>query len=337
MAATPPESALALLQRSFNRPLRDLASFGSPGFEGIYSPLYDEAEVKRYMSSYYESLEGARGQDEKLDLNSYYLSLLRESLQRTGQIDELPRVRSVLEIGCGFGSATVPILELFPGAAVVASEFSLSMLQLLKSKLAGRAAEGRCAFLQLNAEDMDFKPGTFDLVIGAAVLHHLFHPEKVLQSCAKILKPGGRAIFFEPFESGFDVVGLIYEDTCRDPRSWLMGSRTRLYFKNCVHYWRQMRSEDKRGAFFVGADDKWLFTPAFFEDQRRSGGFAGCQMYAIDKSSRPFEALIKTHLKGNNVRTPPAWFWAIVDRYENAFSRDLKQTLFTEGCIILQK
>jgi hypothetical protein len=33
----------------------------------------------------------------------------------------------------------------------------------------------------------------------------------------------------------------------------------------------------------------------------------------------------------------PAWFWKIVDRYEAGFSDEFKLTLFTEGCVVLQK
>jgi len=184
---------------------------------------------------------------------------------------------------------------------------------------------------------MDFAPESFDLVVGAAVLHHLFHPEKVIEGCARILKPGGRAIFFEPFENGLDIVALIYRDILRDPRSLLMGPRAWLYFRNCVRYWAQMRSADKDGPFFVGADDKWLFTPAFFEALRKRLGFRALEVFALDKSPRPFEALIKTHLAGNKVRPLPAWGRKIVDRYENAFSDAFKQSLFTEGGVVLQK
>ena len=161
--------------------------------------------------------------------------------------------------------------------------------------------------------------------------------EKVIERCARILKPGGLAIFFEPFEGGFDIVGRIYKDAYRNPRSWLLGPRAYFYFRNCVRYWKQMRSADKSDPFFVGADDKWLFTQAFFENLQKDLGFRSCDMYALDKSAKPFETLIRTHLEGNRIKTPPRWFWDIVDRYENAFSDEQKRGLFTEGCIVIRK
>lgn len=325
------------LQRGFNRPLKDVSTLGDPRFANIYSPLYDADEVRKYMSSYYESQDGAQGQDAKLNLNDYYRRLLGEALERTGGLGASGPAPAILEIGCGFGSATIPLLELYPESKLVASEFSLSMLQLLKGKLDGDLHRGRCALLQLNAEDMDFHGESFDLVVGAAVLHHLFHPEKVLESCARVLKPGGRAIFFEPFESGFDVVSLVYQSALSDPRRFLIDPRKRRYLQHCVSYWREMRSADKASPFFAGADDKWLFPSSFFERHAQSSNFRHCEMYGLDKSGRPFEALIRTHLEGNNVKSMPRWFWQIVDRHEDAFSDEQKKTLFTEGCVILQK
>ncbi len=325
------------LQRVFNRPLKDVSTLGDPRFANIYSPLYDADEVRKYMSSYYESQEGAQGQDAKIDLKDYYRGLLRDALERSGGVGAAGSAPAILEIGCGFGSATFPLLDIYPDSKLVASEFSLSMLQILKGKLDGDRRRGRCALLQLNAEDMEFQDESFDLIVGAAVLHHLFHPEKVLRSCARILKSGGRAIFFEPFESGYDIVSLVYQEALREPRSFLIDPRKRRYLQNCVSYWREMRSTDKTAPFFAGADDKWLFTSSFFENHASASGLRDCRMYGLEQSGRPFEALIRTHLEGNNVKSMPGWFWRIVDRHESAFSDELKRTLFTEGCVILRK
>jgi ubiquinone/menaquinone biosynthesis C-methylase UbiE len=330
-------NAAEQLTAKFNRPLKDVASLGDPRFSGIYSPVYDAEEVKRYMSSYYESDTGAEGQDAKFNLNDYYGALLREALERTGGAASAGKAPLILEVGCGFGSATFPLLDIFPQAQVIASEFSLSMLRVLKNKLAAGTHGDRCALLQLNAEDMDFRPESFDLVVGAAILHHLFQPEKVIESCARLLKPGGRAIFFEPFESGYDIIGLIYAELLRDPRLWLLHPRRIRYVRHTLSYWRQMRGADKSAPFFQGADDKWMFTPAYFEKLRERHGFRSCIQFPLDKSAKPFASLVKTHMEGNGFKPIPGWIWKTVERYENAFSDEMKQSLFTEGGIVFQK
>ena len=44
---------------------------------------------------------------------------------------------------------------------------------------------------------LKFENNFFDLIVGNGILHHL-DPEKALTSVHKVLKPGGRVIFFEP-------------------------------------------------------------------------------------------------------------------------------------------
>src|SRR2546427_13138079 len=49
-----------------------------------------------------------------------------------------------------------------------------------------------------------------ELAVGAAILHHILEPERVLASCFRALAPGGWAIFFEPFEAGTALLKLTY-------------------------------------------------------------------------------------------------------------------------------
>ena len=43
---------------------------------------------------------------------------------------------------------------------------------------------------------------TFDLVIGSSVLHHFDDVPSFLAKCRNIIKPGGAAVFGEPFAMG---------------------------------------------------------------------------------------------------------------------------------------
>ena len=75
--------------------------------------------------------------------------------------------QKLLELGCGFGNATFPVLKIFPNPHIVASELSTSTLYALKRKLG--ETTNRCSLLQLDAEDLDFRPETFHLVVGADI------------------------------------------------------------------------------------------------------------------------------------------------------------------------
>ncbi len=245
----------------------------------------------------------------------------------------------ILELGCGFGSATIPILQLFPSARLIASELSVPMLSILKEIILKQNVNQNYALIQLNAEEMDFIPNSIDMVIGAAILHHLFTPEKVIEQCYKVLKPGGIAIFFEPFEAGYAILSLIYKSILKENRfRW----RNRLnrsqvnYLKGCVDTWRQMQNSDKTDPFFAGVDDKCLFTRQYFERLVDKYGFKKFDVYSINKTEQPFSSLVQVHLSGNHV-TLPDWAWPIVYEHEDNFSTDLKQDLMTEGTVIFIK
>jgi ubiquinone/menaquinone biosynthesis C-methylase UbiE len=321
----------------FNRPLVDLGADGNNRLEGIYSPVYDKAEIARFMTPYYDSDAGVESQMCKFDMTGYYEDLLSEALERIGWPKEGRGSMVILELGCGFGSATIPIIKLFPGARLIASDFSLPMLSGLKHVLAKRGCEDRCTLLQLNAEDLDFKPGTFDFVVGAAILHHLLRPEALLERSFRVLKPGGCAIFYEPFESGTGILTLIYRSILRHPKAKGLKRKHRRYFKACIDVWQKNKNTDKNDPYFQEVDDKWVFTRHFLETHARKAGFDQCIIYPLEKSNRPFASLIHTHLDGNGIKDPPAWIQEIIDEYELTFSDDAKKDLLTEGCIILRR
>lgn len=328
------------IKQLFRGPLVDLGETLGCEFEAIFSPTYKAEEVNRFMSEHYKSRESALAQSEKFDMTAYYLDLLSDALHLIG-FQDTNAPATILDIGCGFGSSTFPLLDLFAGGSVVASELSLSMLSILKSKLRKRGLDHRCVLMQLNAEEMDFHDESFDFIVGAAVLHHLFEPEKVFARCSRILRPGGAAIFFEPFENGYAIMGLIFREILSaNPKMRIRGRLTRKqaeYFRATRSYWMEMRSRDKDTPFFRGADDKWLFTERYFRDLSEKYGFEECLFFPGVKTDRPFETLAKVHFEGNGVGTLPQWVWEIISDYENSFSQDLKAGLFTEAGVILKR
>jgi ubiquinone/menaquinone biosynthesis C-methylase UbiE len=100
---------------------------------------------------------------------------------------------NVLEVGCGTGFFLLNlklagvvehghVTDLSPGMVEVA--------QRNASRL-GFEVEGRVA----DAERITYDDGTFDLVVGHAVLHHIPDVEQSLREVLRVLKPGGRFVF----------------------------------------------------------------------------------------------------------------------------------------------
>jgi O-antigen biosynthesis protein len=99
--------------------------------------------------------------------------------------------RMVLDVGCGGGATDAELKRRFPGAAVVGIEAVRAA--------AGRAEQRLDRVLRGNAETVDFAaagiaPGTFDLIIVADVLEHMYDPWHMLEKLHALVTPDGRIL-----------------------------------------------------------------------------------------------------------------------------------------------
>jgi ubiquinone/menaquinone biosynthesis C-methylase UbiE len=103
------------------------------------------------------------------------------------------RYERVLEIGCGTGFFGVSLTEAGIAANCVVTDISSGMVR--------RAVEhGSDKGLRLlpcvaEAEALPFADGSFDLVVGHAVLHHVPDVARGLREVLRVLAPGGRFVF----------------------------------------------------------------------------------------------------------------------------------------------
>src|SRR5512146_710140 len=136
-------------------------------------------------------------------------ALFRQALAASGAI--VPDRPLILDLGSGSGvNSIAPCARIFPGARMVATDLSADLLAILAKRLrtAGGAEEVIC--VRMDAMGDQVAPARFDLVTGASILHHLDHPQRGLMAAARALKPGGVALFTEPF-SGWALVRLAFE------------------------------------------------------------------------------------------------------------------------------
>lgn len=80
---------------------------------------------------------------------------------------------------------------------MTAVDLSEQAIEQARGRARDHGVESRIDFRVMNAEALEFPPGSFDLVCGNGVLHHL-HLERSLTEVARVLAPGGRALFSEP-------------------------------------------------------------------------------------------------------------------------------------------
>ena len=100
----------------------------------------------------------------------------------------------VLEYGCGPGSFAFELAR--HGAAVTGID--ISDVAIAQARASAAAERLDVAFAVMDAERLTMAPGSFDLVCGRAILHHL-DLDRAAAELSRVLRPGGRAIFWEPF------------------------------------------------------------------------------------------------------------------------------------------
>lgn len=322
------------LHKLYKKPLHDLGQ-ENPQFAGIFSPGYTREEISRFMTDHYETMKGAQNQANDFDLTNYYYRLLSVGLKRAG-LRKGNQPFKILDVGCGFGSTTFPLARLFPRSRIVGSELSLPMLAVFKQKLNNSKYAKQVALIQLDAEALDFERDSFDLIVGAAILHHLFAPEKTLKATAKILKPGGVAIYFEPFQEGTSMMALIYDRIIHDGRFKWLDLSLKLYFRHSVWIWEKMKNKNKQDKFFQNLDDKWLFERNYFQEFAQKYRFSSCLIYRHDQSDQPFMNLFRNHM-AKKLHLIPKWIFETIETYEKWLSKEQKDELITEGGIILKK
>lgn len=102
--------------------------------------------------------------------------------------------RCVLDLGCGMGLWTTELASY--GAKVVALDLSSASVATARKRAERLDLADRVDPVTGSAHALPFRENTFDLVTGHLILHHL-DAGIAAGEIARVLKPGGRAVFTE--------------------------------------------------------------------------------------------------------------------------------------------
>jgi ubiquinone/menaquinone biosynthesis C-methylase UbiE len=115
--------------------------------------------------------------------------------------EPLPTFERSLEIGAGTGYFTLNLLQDGVVREATAIDISPGMLDVLQSNATRVGVAVRT--VACDAAALPFAAGSFDIVLGHAVLHHLPHLDRAFAEILRVLKPGGRLLFAgEPSRTG---------------------------------------------------------------------------------------------------------------------------------------
>jgi ubiquinone/menaquinone biosynthesis C-methylase UbiE len=101
----------------------------------------------------------------------------------------------VLDLGCGAGEAAVWFAK--QGAVVTASDLSGEFLRVVQAVAQRHGVQVQTH--QGDADRLDFPDDHFDVVYAGNLLHHV-DVDQTLQRIARILKPGGRVVTWDPLK-----------------------------------------------------------------------------------------------------------------------------------------
>jgi 2-polyprenyl-3-methyl-5-hydroxy-6-metoxy-1,4-benzoquinol methylase len=104
----------------------------------------------------------------------------------------------LLDLGCGMGKESAYFAKL--GASVVAIDISPVGIELTRKRAAHNGVTDRVEAIIMRADQPAFPSGSFGVVHGFGILHHI-GLDKGLREVKRLLKPGGRGCFSSIWET----------------------------------------------------------------------------------------------------------------------------------------
>lgn len=104
-----------------------------------------------------------------------------------------PQAATVLDIGCGAGNYTLKLLQALPGLKCTLNDLSRPMLDRAHERVLV-ATTGAVTTIQGDIREIDLGEEQFDVILAAAVLHHLRTDDEwraVYTKLHRCLRPGG--------------------------------------------------------------------------------------------------------------------------------------------------
>jgi tRNA (cmo5U34)-methyltransferase len=173
-----------------------------------------------------------------------------------------PHARHVLDVGCGAGNYTLKLLQRLPDLDATLVDLSRPMLDRATQRV-GQATAGTVTALQGDIREIALPEGAFDIILAAAVLHHLRGDaewSEVFGRFYRALRPGGSVWIFDHVESPIPAVEKIMR------ARW-------------GEYLTRLRDEAYRDHVFAYVEKEDTPRPLAFQlDMLRGAGFASVEV-----------------------------------------------------------
>jgi ubiquinone/menaquinone biosynthesis C-methylase UbiE len=324
------------------RLVRDLGD-DDPALAGIFSPGYSSEELNRHIHALFQDNYKDYMRPFPLTRGAidHWKGLIGDAMPAS-HADSQRRL-AILDIGSGEGTSVFPLVELFPNADIMASDLSLNLLRELRQWHRQHYASRPLLLLQLNAQNTVFEDAQLDLVTGAHVLHHLGDLRGTFAEIHRILKPGGIALFWEPFESGCQMISLIMQLLIA--RNETASGDSQLSqdvvagFREYMSDLHRRNGSAKSEALLDTIDDKWIFTRTQLEALVDG---TGLELTAVRQVASPDGLIVQSveHELARRLQSLdrlPQWARNLVHEIEAQLSREYIAELLFSGVIVLTR
>ena len=291
---------------------------------GVTDQFLEDADV--YHQRYFDRLD--------------FLGLIERCLA-VAEIDRAATL-AILDIGSGGGSSVYALAKALPAARVVASDISPQLLGKLVAYAASRAEfKDRISAFCFDLHVPFFREDSFDLIFGAAILHHLLDPLAALRHVAGSLRPGGKIVLVEPIEAGCLLLTSIYEEILR--LYLLRGEKehpiARLMLAQRIDIHARLGVPAAKPWTHL-LDDKWVFDRPYLADLAAQ---LGCRTVAVhpaqENLTHLYEGCFLSLLADagiGGVEIAPDVI-EVVRRFDREMSSDIKTLLCPTGVIVFER
>lgn len=158
---------------------------------------YWSTRTEGYSQVNQKELEGSQKEAWLKELENHFPEVPKEELK-------------ILDVGTGPGF--FPVILSMAGYLVTAVDYTPGMLEKARENVKANAKElaERVDFCRMDAQELAFADGTFDVVISRNLTWNLERPGQAYQEWLRVLKPGGVLLNFDA-----NWYGYLYDDKKR--------------------------------------------------------------------------------------------------------------------------
>ena len=188
-----------------------------------------------------------------------------------------PQAQRVLDVGCGAGNYTLKLLQFLPHLEVTLNDLSRPMLDRAQQRVAAVGVKN-ISVLQGDVRELELGEAQFDIIMAAAVLHHLRGDEEWHAAFRKFhyaLRPGG----------SIWISDLVTHSTT---------AVHELMWRRYGEYLTQLKDEEYREQVFAYIDKEDTPRPLLFQvDTLRAAGFDEVEILHKNSCFASFGAIKK--------------------------------------------